>query len=162
MRAEEKNRDGGRTAAVETGSLLDRLQKAEDLGRFLAENRDSLGAPSFPEQLDRLCRERGMVREHVICRAGIDRGFGHQLFRGDRKPSRDNVLRLAFGLGLDVEETQTLLRCARRAPLYPRIERDAAILFGLSHGSTILEMQGALSDLGLTILGGERYEHYER
>ena len=145
-----------------TSTLLRRIFKAADLRSYLDENEKSLVAPTFTESLELLCQEQNMVREHVICRAGIDRGFGHQLFRGDRKPSRDNVLRLAFGLGLDVEETQTLLRCARRAPLYPRIERDAAILFGLSHGSTILEMQGALSDLGLTILGGERYEHYER
>jgi len=103
-----------------------------------------------------------MVREHVIIRSGIERSFGHQLFRGIRKPSRDNVLRLAFGFGLNVDETQTLLQLARRSPLYPKIKRDAAVLYSLSRKETIMEIQSSLCDLGLVMLGGEKYEHAER
>jgi hypothetical protein len=146
---------------VGTSTLLRRIFKAADLRSYLDENEKSLVAPTFTESLEMLCQEQNMVREHVICRAGIERGFGHQLFRGSRKPSRDNVLRLAFGFGLDVDETQALLRAARRTPLYPRIKRDAAIIYGLAHHNTIIEIQTSLSDLGLTALGGERYEHSE-
>jgi len=146
---------------VGTSTLLGKIFKAANLRSYLDENEKSLVAPAFTEYLETLCQERNMVREHVIGRAGIERGFGHQLFRGSRKPSRDNVLRLAFGFGLDVEETQALLRAARRTPLYPRIKRDAAILYGLAHHNTMMEMQASLNDLGLTMLGGERYEHAE-
>jgi len=145
-----------------TSTLLRRIFKAADLRSYLNENENSLVAPTFTEYLEMLCQEQNMVREHVIGRAGIERGFGHQLFRGSRKPSRDNVLRLAFGFGLDVQETQALLRAARRTPLYPRIKRDAAILYGLAHHNTIMEIQASLNDLRLTMLGGERYEHAER
>ncbi len=148
--------------SVGTSTLLRRIFKAANLHSYLDENEKSLVALTFTEHLEMLCRERNIIREHVIGRAGIERGFGHQLFRGSRKPSRDNVLRLAFGFGLDVEETQTLLRVARRAPLYPRIKRDAAIIYGLAHHNTIIEIQTSLNDLGLTVLGGERYEHAER
>ena len=145
-----------------TSTLLRRILKATNLRSFLDENQKSLVAPTFTEYLEMLCQERDMVREHVIGRAGIERGFGHQLFRGSRKPSRDNVLRLAFGFGLTVDETQALLRAARRTSLYPRLKRDAAIIYGLSHHNTVIEMQASLSDFGLTVLGGERYEHFER
>lgn len=150
------------TAPAGTSTLLRRLLKATDLRSFLTENERSLTVPTFPAYLDALCRERSLVREHVILRAGIERSFGHQLFRGARKPSRDNVLRLAFGFGLTVDETQTLLRLARKALLYPKIPRDAAILYSLSQGDTIVEAQASLCDLGLSILGGEKYEHAER
>lgn len=148
--------------AVGTSTLLRRIFKAADLRSYLDENEKSLAATTFTEYLEMLCQKRNIVREHVIGRAGIERGFGHQLFRGSRKPSRDNVLRLAFGFGLDVDETQALLRAARRTPLYPRIKRDAAIIYGLVHHNTMIEIQTSLSDLGLTMLGGERYEHAER
>ena len=154
--------DNTETAAIGTSTLLRRILKASNLRSFLDQNAASMAAPTFVIYLDKLCKERNMVREHVILRAGIDRGFGHQLFRGSRKPSRDNVLRLAFGFGLDVEETQALLRAARRTLLYPRYKRDAAIIYGLSHHNTIMEIQSSLSDMGMTLLGGERHEHTER
>ena len=145
-----------------TSTLLRRIFKAANLRSFLDENEKSLATPTFTEYLEIQCQERNMVREHVIVRAGIERGFGHQIFRGSRKPSRDNVLRVAFGFGLDVEETQALLRVARRTLLYPRIPRDAALIYGLSHHNTIIEMQTSLIEQGMTPLGGERYEHSER
>jgi hypothetical protein len=147
---------------IPTSSLLNRLFKSSDLNDFLKENEKEMVIPTFMEHLDRLCRERNVIREHVINRSGIERCFGHQLFRGTRKPSRDNVLRLAFGFGLNVEETQELLRSAKKAPLYPRIKRDAAIIFGLSHQQTIMEIQSVLNDLELSLLGEEKYEHTER
>ena len=103
-----------------------------------------------------------MVREHVIKRSGIERSFGHQLFRGSRQPSRDNVIRLAFGFSLTLDETQALLRTARKSALYPKIKRDAIILFGLSHGKTMIEVQNIISENGLTLLGGEKYDYGER
>lgn len=147
--------------SVATSTLLARIFQAPSPHSFLEENTQALAAPTFTEYLDTLCRERNAVREHVISRAGIERSFGHQLFRGARNPSRDNVLRLAFGFMLDVEQTQAFLRAARRAPLYPRIKRDAVIIWGLAHGKTIVDIQVALNDFGLTQLGGEKYEHFE-
>lgn len=149
-------------AKVRTRTLLRRIFKASSLSSFLSENESAMTMPTFTDFLAKLCQERNMIREHVILNAGIDRSFGHQLFRGARKPSRDNVIRLAFGFGLTLEETQELLKSARKSPLYPKIKRDATILYGLAHHQTILEVQTSLSDFGLTMLGGEKYEHSER
>ena len=146
---------------VGTSTLLRRVFKATNLRNFMDENRQSLNTPIISDYLESLCRERGLVREHVIKNAGIERSFGHQLFRGVRKPSRDNILRLALGFGLNVEETQTLLRVARKTPLYPRLMRDAVIINGLAHRDTVLKVQTMLSDLGMTLLGDEKYEHAE-
>ena len=149
----------GALIPVGTSTLLRRVFKATNLRSFMDENRQSLNMPVLSDYLETLCCERGMVREHVIKSAGIERCFGHQLFRGVRKPSRDNILRLAFGLGLNVDETQALLRVARKTPLYPRIMRDAVIINGLAHVGTVLKVQTMLSDLGMTLLGDEKYEH---
>jgi hypothetical protein len=147
---------------IRTSSLLQKLFKAPSLKMFLAENKDAMYTPSLTEYLDRLCAEKSTVREQVISKAGIERTFGHQLFRGSRKVSRDNVLRLAFGFGLTEEETQELLDIARKARLCPKIKRDAVILYSLSRRLSIQEAQLDLNELGLTLLGGEKYEHSDR
>ena len=63
-----------------------------------------------------------MLPAQVIERSQIERTYGHQLFNGTRRPSRDKVLQLALGLGLSVDETQRLLRAAGKSPLYPRLK----------------------------------------
>jgi transcriptional regulator with XRE-family HTH domain len=68
----------------------------------------------------------------------------YQIFEGVRKPGRDMLLRIAFVLGLPIEETQRLLSIARRGALYPRVRRDAAIIFMLQHGYAVSEADEAL------------------
>lgn len=109
--------------------------------------------PPLHEYLRQLCQSRGETAERVIERAGIDRAVGDQLFSGRRKPSRDRVIQLAFGLGLDMEETQQLLKTARHTFLYSRIKRDAAIIYCLSRNMEIAEAQNVLAGLNLPALG---------
>jgi hypothetical protein len=65
------------------------------------------------------------------------------------------VIQLAFGLDLDLDGAQKLLKIAQKSPLYPKIKRDAAIIYCLQHGKDILDTQAVLHELGLTLLGGE-------
>ena len=68
----------------------------------------------------------------------------HQVLAGKRSPSRDRLLCLCIGLSAGVEEIQKLLRQAGFAPLDPRITRDALILYGLSRGQSLPQINGAL------------------
>ena len=95
-----------------------------------------------------------MLPAQVIERSQIERTYGHQLFNGTRRPSRDKVLQLALGLGLSVDETQRLLRAAGKSPLYPRLKRDAVILYGIGKKLPIFTVQENLTKYGLTLLGG--------
>jgi cyanate lyase len=143
---------------VRTSALLNRIFKASGLNGFLSENESVLTTQSLSEYLELLCSRKNVIREHVIKRSGIERSFGHQIFRGSRSVSRDNAIRLAYGFELSVEETQELLKAARKAPLYPKIKRDAVILYGLSHHMTILETQALLNEQNIMLLGGEQLE----
>lgn len=143
---------------VKTSTLLNRIFKTSELNGFLSENESALKTLSLPEYLELLCSRKDMIRERVIKQSGIERSFGHQIFRGSRSASRDNVIRLAYGFGLTVEETQELLKVARKAPLYAKIKRDAVILYGLSHKKSILETQSLLNEQKIMLLGGEQLE----
>lgn len=137
-----------------TSELWEQLVKAASVGEFIEQNEGEMGLPPFCEYISDLCRQRGEPPERVIKRAHIERTFGHALFRGDRNPSRDTVLQLAFGFGADVEMTGALLRHAGHSQLYPRVPRDTAIAYCIIHGTDYIGTQQVLMELGLPLLGG--------
>ena len=136
-----------------TSVLLSRLFKARDFEGFAEENGLTNKTPAFHSYISELCRQMDQIPEHIIRQSMIERTYGHQLFNGTRNPSRDKVIQLAFGFGLDVEATQKLLVAAQKSPLYPKIMRDAAVLYSINHKKNILETQDLLQDLGLSLLG---------
>ena len=58
------------------------------------------------------------------------------------------MLRLSIVLGLSYDETQYLLRAAQRGALYPRVRRDAVIIYALSKHMNLSETDEALVSLG--------------
>ncbi len=70
----------------------------------------------------------------------------HQLFSGRRKPSRDKLLCLCVGMELTIEETQTALKEAAYAELYPRIKREAVIYHGIVHHTSLDQINDNLFD----------------
>lgn len=136
-----------------TDTLIRELQKEKQFNNFCRKNDEEFAEISLCQYLEELCRDKNVVAERVINAAAIDRTYGHQLFNGTRKPSRDKAIQLAFGFGLSVEETQRLLHAADKGALYPRIKRDAAIIFALSKGMSFMEAQDFLFSIGVEIIG---------
>jgi len=143
------------TAGITTRELWARLFKAPTIGRFLEEHSGST-LPSFADYIAQLCESRGEKPEAVINRAGIERSFGHRLFAGTRNPSRDTVLQLAFGFGLDCDEAQQLLKVAQASPLHPKVKRDAVVAYCLHKANNLMDAQQMLYDNGLPLLGGAK------
>ena len=76
--------------------------------------------------------------------AGPAGGDEHQVFSGRRRPSRDRLLCLCFGLGAGLEEANLLLKGMGYAPVYPRLKRDAIISHGLLHRTPLTEINDKL------------------
>jgi len=140
---------------IRTSTLLHRLFKSPNLEGFIERNAAAMEIPPFYEYISELCQTMEQVPERIIKQASIERSYGHQIFNGTRKPSRDKVIQLAFGFGLDVDGAQKLLKVAQKSLLYPKIKRDAAILHCLNNHKDMIETQSVLEALGLTLLGGE-------
>lgn len=139
---------------LSTSKLWEQLIKATSAKQFIGQNESEIGLPAFCEYISTLCKERNEVPERVIKKANIERSFGHAIFRGDRNPSRDTVLQLAFGFDADVELAQSLLWHAGHSPLYPRVPRDATISYCLLNNTGIIEAQRILMELDLPLIGG--------
>ncbi len=144
------------TPKINTTKLLNQLFKTSNLDRFIQRNSKEIDLPPFNVYISALCKEQGLIPEHIIKKSDIERSFGHQIFKGTRKPSRDTVLQLAFGLEANLGLTQNLLKYARCSPLYPRIKRDAAIIYCIHNKYNIVDTQTILHELNLSLIGSER------
>lgn len=114
--------------------------------------------PAFPEYISKLCVRKKEKPEQIMKNAHLEKSYGYKLFSGARNPSRDTALQLAFGLGLDLDETQQLLKIARVALLHPKIKRDAIITFCLMNHINLTDTQIILQKKGFPVLGGKRNE----
>ena len=141
---------------ITTHTLMQRLFRTSTFAGFKSEYDGELQAPMLSQYVTALCEKRGQTHEEIIRAAGLDRVYGHQIFSGLRFPTRDKVIQLAFGFGMDDEEAQELLKAARKSLLYPRIERDAALLFCLHKRMSFVDAQMLLSELGLPVMGKEQ------
>jgi hypothetical protein len=142
---------------ISTTDLLKRLFKTSSLNRFINYCENALDKiPPFHEYINGLCLEKKVPPEHIIKKADIARTYGHQLFTGVRKPTRDRVIQLAFGFEMDYKQTQYMLFITRKSTLHPKIKRDAIIIYAIKNGYDINAVQSALHELSLPLLGEER------
>ncbi len=116
----------------DTDELLRILQGTSRLSSALKTIEGEMGAPDFAQELGALMKQRQLTAAELSETALLSRSFIYQLCSGERKPSRDMVLRLALALELSLDDTQRLLRSARRGALYPRVLRDAIVIFALN------------------------------
>ena len=134
-----------------TEELMNVLMEERNLSGFLHSNDTEIGLPSFSEYLEKLRKVKGESAEKIILRGNIEKSYGHQIFRGTRKPSRDTVLKLAFGFEMDVEDAQKMLRTAGMSMLYPRVLRDAVVIYSLHNHVSVVDTEIILQQLDLPL-----------
>lgn len=135
-----------------TEELLHTLQHSVSLSDYLKYEQENLASLSLPEALHALLTSKSLGKSDCIKNSGLDRTYCYQIFNGTKTPSRDKLLALCIGMGLSLEEVQTLLNQTGYAPLYPRRQRDSVILFGLSHGLDVCEVNDLLYELSMELL----------
>ncbi|NLJ64290.1 MAG: hypothetical protein GX337_02730 [Christensenellaceae bacterium] len=115
--------------------------------------RNQLLSYSVKEYFSRLLDNHGLQTSEVVRRADLDKDYGRQMLKGERLGRRDYYIQLAFGIGLTVEETQSMLSFLGIGPLYALRKRDAAIIYSLRNGYSLIDTQLLLDQHDLTPLG---------
>ena len=118
-----------------TEELLEELLVSSDPAQFARKHR--IAEKGLSEYLNELLESKGLARIDVIREAGLNETFGYQIFVGQRNPSRDKVLQIAFAMHLDLREANRLLRVAGVSDLYCKNRRDAIIIFCLDRGYSL-------------------------
>lgn len=135
-----------------TRELFDILKSDVDIADYLKSNRIEFMNIDLRDYLNGLLEEKGIEKSEVIRRSGLDRTYAYQIYSGLKKPSRDKLLALGFGMGMNLEEIQVMLQVARYPTLYPRDERDSVIIFGIHHRSSIQEVNELLYEMKMSII----------
>ena len=103
-----------------TEELLDRLLHSAKIETYLDE--EHITDRALPDYLNELLDRSGIKRNPLAEKTGMNQTFIYDIFAGKSRPGRNNAIRLAFGLGCDLRETQRLLRLAgafRTAGTFP-------------------------------------------
>ena len=127
-----------------TSKLLNKLTRGDRPLSCLARPEEE---PSLAGTLRELLSRRGLSPADWIRMANISRSYAYQVLRGERRPGRDILLRTALSLSLSLEETQRLLALSSCGALYPRLRRDAAVIYALSHDMSPEETEELLASL---------------
>lgn len=140
-----------------TGELENEIARTEDLKALLAGDGLQAGYPTAAEFLQSCLQRRGLEKKEFVRQAvlhGLSREYCYEILRGGRqkKHAKDMLVALALLLGLGLEDTQHLLKYADSEELYARDRRDAVLIFGLTHGRTLAEINSLLEQFGFASL----------
>lgn len=112
------------------------LLNAKNIEEFL-KNQDNMLNLTLSEYLSFLLYQKNLRVADVVKDSKLTKSYVHQIFNGEKKPSRDKLIAIAFGLHLDKKETQRMLKLGGCSELYVRQTRDAIILFAIHRGMGI-------------------------
>ncbi|MEE1044325.1 MAG: XRE family transcriptional regulator [Olegusella sp.] len=130
-----------------TEELLDELLRSESAEQFV-ETHD-LPDRTLSDYLQQLLAEKGMEQATVVNMADLHPTYGYDIFRGLKKhPGRDKVLQIAFAMALTPRETNRCLELAGVSSLYPKVRRDAIILYCLNKSQSLQKVNEELYRLG--------------
>ena len=134
-----------------TDELLNEIKNGT-LERFIEQNEHEFTEITLHEYICRIIKDNGLKKSRVVARSGLNRIYAYQIFAGKRMPSRDKLMVIGFGLQLDHEGMDKLLRQAGYSPLYARSKRDSIIIHAIVHSKSIFAVNEMLFDNGFEIL----------
>ena len=127
-----------------TSTLFNKLSNRKDGEALLSQKQTS---PTCARLLREILEKAEMSVPEWIAGADISKSYGYQVLRGERTPGRDILLRTALVVQLSLKETQRLLAVGGCGALYPKVRRDAAVIFALNHKMTLWETEELISSL---------------
>ena len=137
----------------DTSKIVEELGLCDDFKTFYNENKEYMVSDSLGEMLSRLQTEKSLRKTDVIKRSELSEVYAYQIFSGQRHPERKKLLCLAVGMCLNLEETQTLLKCAGYAPLYVKLPFDSVVMYGICKQLSVIQINEILFDNGIETLG---------
>lgn len=127
-----------------TGTLFNKLNNRKNGEALLSQKQT---APICARLLREILEKAKMSVSEWIAGVNISKSYGYQILRGERTPGRDILLRTALVVQLSLKDTQRLLAVGGCGALYPKVRRDAAVIFALNQKMTLLETEELISSL---------------
>ena len=137
----------------DTLKIVNELKLCPDFNTFYNENKDYMVTNSLSEMLGKLLLEKNLKKSQIIKAAELSEVYAYQIFSGLRVPERKKLLCLAIGMELNLDEVQSLLKCAGYSPLYVKLSFDSILLYGICKKLSVVEINELLFEYHLETLG---------
>lgn len=132
-----------------TEDLLEELQNENcKIDEYLKGNGESFVYDKIKDFWETAIEKSGYSKSNIINKSDFSYCYFYDVINGRKIPGRDKIIRLILTMHLSVDECQEALRISGRSALYPRIRRDAIILFAISNGYSIYQLSELLADTG--------------
>lgn len=130
----------------DTEKLMELLKKSGSIDAYLQENKDFLLDCDIKEYLNLLIKEKKLTIQQIAKDSELSDRYCYQFLStsNPRIPSREVLLSICVGMKLNLDETQTALKIAKYAPLYPKDKRDSIIIFGIEKLKSVVDINNIL------------------
>lgn len=138
----------------DTAKLLEELQQCSDFQKFYNENSEYINDTSLADYLNDIIEKKKLKKAEIIKKAEISEVYAYQIFSGIRKkPERGKLLCLAFGMELNLNETQELLKISGYSQLYVKKPFDSVIIYAICNQLSVVDTNNLLYDYDLETIG---------
>ena len=132
-----------------TEDLLEELQNENcKIDEYLNGNGESFVYDKIKDFWETAIEKSGYSKSNIINKSDFSYCYFYDVINGRKIPGRDKIIRLILTMHLSVDECQEALRISGRSALYPRIKRDAIILFAISNGYSVYQLAELLQNAG--------------
>lgn len=128
---------------------LKSIRTSEELEKWIDINKNEKAR--FCDVFVAMCEQKGMKPGNLVGKIALSKTYIYAMANGEKVPSKDAVIKVALGLGSTVEETNVLLKLSGNKELYPKIDEDAVIEFGIQNQWDVFEIEELLKKRGLNI-----------
>ena len=137
----------------DTSKIVEELGLCADFKSFYDENRNYMVKSSLSELLNELAAKSPLKKSQIIKNSELSEVYAYQIFSGLRVPERKKLLSLCVGMSLNLDEVQSLLKCAGYSPLYVKIPFDSIVIYGICKKLSVIEINRILFEYDLETLG---------
>lgn len=135
-----------------TDELMNEIKQTNEIEKFIEKNGNEFTDKPLHEMLNEIITEKRLKKSEVIKGSGLNRVYAYQILAGKKSPSRDKLIAFCFGLQLNVDEMNSLLKSVGMPVLYARNKRDSIIIFAINSGKSVFLANNLLFENGFEIL----------
>lgn len=128
------------------------LKNADSIHSYISVNEAMFDDRNFYSFLDALVTESSKSKAKIAADSCISEPYLYNLIHGEKRPTRNMVIKLAFGLLLPLETTERLMKLAGYSEFYVRHKRDSILKFAIQNNLTLMEADRLLAEYGFSIM----------
>lgn len=133
---------------VSTTELLKLLNEQQPLDKII----QKIPELDFVSYLEACFEKQGVKKSVAINRTNMQKNYAYQICNGTKQGSKDKIIQLALALNLDIHDTNNLLSLSNNGSLYPKIKKDAILIYALNHHYDLFKTNELLIDHGFDAL----------